>query len=770
MKSQHLNKPPFRACLLAAIVPLVTLMGIHEASAQQFEEIIVTARKRAENLQEVPIAVTALQGDDLLKSGIDSQRQLAMMVPNVSVNVNASFVAPYIRGVGTQYANPGLEPSVATYFNDLYISRPSAGMMSFADIERVEVLKGPQGTLYGRNTTGGAIRVITKAPTHEFQSGIGLSAGNYGKLGVDGYVSGPLSDNVRGRFAAQYEERDGWVDNIAGGPDMDDRELGMVLGTLDWDVSEQLSAKLIVDWTDKSDRESVHFQPLFGTGPEQTGAVFGGISTDEHDEYSGNVQINSSDDYSSNLEAGGGELRLDYEFDSFTLSSITGYRYVKFEGVADLDGTSLPLFNANTVADETESYSQEFQAVSSDVGKLNWIVGMFLYKEEASDNFGLGGMFIETSPGLFPGAFIGGDGDIDVESYAPYGQVSYDITDEWEVLLGLRYTDEKKEVANDFYVAATRDSTIPLKPYAAVVPTPDADFDYQEPTVKLQATWRPSDGVMLYASYSDGLKSGGFNMPSPSPNPVTPVDNETIESYELGWKTQFERIRFNGAIFHYELEDLQLQVTDLGGGITSVRNAGSAEVDGVEADVAFIVTDNFQLDGGIGYQETEFGSVPNGQIMIPCRDASDAVALADATCVQLAAFAGASNGHGPGLATLTGDLKGNELPQAPELTGYVRGSYTYPMGDKGELRFSLLANYTDDFYWTADNNFPERSRWLANADAGWTSSDGRYTLGAFVTNLTDEEFYTHTAPFAGSGGWKVAGQPRMYGGRFAMSF
>src|SRR5262249_14945546 len=188
-----------------------------EEGAAVLQEVVVTATKRSENLQNVPIAVAAIQGDVLSASGVDAQKNLATLTPNVAVDVNANFVAPYIRGVGTAYANPGLEPSVATYIDDIYVSRADAGMLSFGDIERVEVLKGPQGTLYGRNTTGGAIRVITRDAPREFRVNASITGGNYGRIGGDAGIGGPIGAGVRGLLYAYYDTDDGWVKNLTPG-------------------------------------------------------------------------------------------------------------------------------------------------------------------------------------------------------------------------------------------------------------------------------------------------------------------------------------------------------------------------------------------------------------------------------------------------------------------------------------------------------------------------------------------------------------------------
>jgi iron complex outermembrane receptor protein len=742
----------------ASVLPLCMIFAspAEAQEAAQNRDIVVTALKRSEKLQDVPAPISAIDSNALEDASIVNTEGLSALTTGVSINSNAQFVTPYIRGVGTQYANPGLEPSVAIYLDDMYISRASGGLLALSDVERVEILKGPQGTLYGMSNTGGAVRIITKEPSNKFGAGGSVSLGNFGQFGADAYVTGPIADNVRGRLSLQRDQSDGWVKPRSGtGPTLEDRDLWTLRGKLAWDVSSKITVKLSADYTRKEDHEGQAFIGLFPGVPEQTAVALGGVPADGLYRQSTNL----TDDDKMSLEAGGAQLRIDYETPYGLLTSITGYRKTEFSGKADLDGTNLPFYNGNTFIENTEAFSQEVQLVSDSDGPLNYTLGLHYYHEEGKDGFGAAGLAVDGGFG-FANAAVQGLGKVSYDSLAPYFNVNYDISDKLELVVGGRYTQVDKTL--DYNTVSVGSVTIPggydFTGMAPIYSAPKDKFESSKISPKAQLVWRPTEGVMLYAGYNKGFKAGGFNLPNPSPSPIEKVRDEQLEAIEAGFKTQFGPITFNGNYFHYEGKQLQVQITNPASGITSVVNAGASSTDGVEFEGTWYATDDLAFSGGVTYMKAEFDDFPNGPVNVPC-----AAAPSDPGCAALG---------GLGLASVVGvNLAGNKVPQAPDWTGNIRVNYNKDLtGDLGSINFFAVAAYTSDLYFTADNNFKDEAKTLVSGSVGWKSTDARLGVSLFGTNLTDEKYLTHMAPFTATGGWKVPGAPRQYGVRVSFNY
>ncbi|MEQ9565848.1 MAG: TonB-dependent receptor [Pseudomonadales bacterium] len=735
------------------------------------EEVVVTAQKRAANLQDVPIAVTALTSNELADANIEGQLQLQKLTPNLNFTLTSTFAAPYLRGVGTQFALPGLESSVATYVDDVYMPRAISGIYSFSDIERVEVLKGPQGTLYGRNATGGAIRILTRNPTEEFEASAALTVGSYDRVSVDGSVNVPLGDSASLRVAVRTDENDGFVRNVAPDAAFDryNRDEELYSAKLLLSPSDELTIMLSGKYVAKKDREGNAFSNLF-SAPEQVGAVLGGcIVTDSN----AKEACNDNPFVENDVEMWSGGLRVDYELDAVTLSSITSYIDLAESNCADNDSTGAN-FQNSCGEPFTEQWTQEFLLTSQLGGAFEYTAGLYYLSEESGYPIGIFGAAIDGGFGgfgIFPAVFVGA-GSVEVESLAPYLQVDWDLNDFWSLTLGARYTWEEKKLVENYGGVAQQGADgffnpetllrAPLGPCVAAgqvlcEAAPDSlNFNEFTPTATL--SYRPSDELLLYGTIARGFKSGGYNLPAFGA--VDAVDPEILNDFELGWKYQHGNIRFNGAVYYYDYQDLQVSRIRTDGGV-EVENAADASIFGAELDLTWLVTDQFELAAGFGYTDSEYDNFVGDLFTSAASSPACADAIAtpdpadDAACL--------------GLQQSVADHAGNSMPIAPELSGYLRGTYSLSLGDRGNFQATAIANYQSEFYYDAGNQFEEDARTLLSVNVTWTSPNERFFASVYGENLGDVDFNLSNAP-GPAGGWRVPGPPRQVFLRVGVNF
>lgn len=787
--------------LMAGVVPLVLVSLPVAALAQQRDtpdqqtpataasgglaEIIVTAQKRSENLQDVPIAVTALSSAQLAGANIDGQLTLPKITPNLNFTVSSTFVAAYIRGVGTQYANPGLEPSVSVYLDDLYVPRAAGGLFSFNDVERIEVLKGPQGTLYGRNATGGAIRIITHDPKPRFEAAASVTVGSFETRNIDGMLNVPIAEGVAARFAARHAEDKGYVRNLAGGGGLSGARRLMSKN------EELYTAKLLIergpltfklsgDYERKDDTDGEAFLNLFRGAPEQAAAVsvedappgalpgaYGGrVGTGFYDAYANAPTL-------THVKAWGVAARLDYDLGPATLSSITGYRSLKEYSCADLDGTDAD-FQAGCGRPFTRQFTEEIQLTSTQSGPLNYVLGLFYLHERTGYPYSISGPGIGLPSGF---ALLSTSKGLRTRSLAPYVQLDYELSDRITITGGARYTSEKKHLIQNigYFGPIELETGIPAP--GAARPTSaapcveggpplcedgDRSIKFNQFTPKVTLSYKPAPRILLYATYSRGFKSGGFNLPAFGY--VASVRPEVLEDFEVGWKIERGRVRWNGAIFHYRYTDLQYQTTDISTGGATTRNAASARVSGIESDVTWAATERFELGIGAGYIDAKYRQF-RGDAYYLCNqlgnlnpeDEGEAagIAAAIAACPRSPAYP-----EGIGLATVANqNLGGNRLANAPDFSGYARAQYSVPLGEAGDMQFSAIGNYRSKAYFDAANLFVDRSRFLLSAKVTWTSMDDHYYVSVYGENLTDKKYdlQVTTVP---NGGWRTPAAPR----------
>lgn len=672
-------------------------------SRAALETIVVTAQKRSEDVQDVAMAVAAFDGDSLVNAGVLDAMELQTVVPSLTYNATGYMAQPYLRGIGTRQSTVGLEPSVATYIDDRYVARPFAAMFDMQDVERVEVLKGPQSVLYGRNAAGGAIRAITKDP-HEATVEIVGKVGDYAERRLGVIAGGPLADEWRGQISAAIERRDGFATNLvaSGRATADDLDRTALRGKLLWDVTETVHAKLAVSWWSYADWAG---RDLTAAGiPEANRgfALYGGVTSRERDRFA--TALTGDND----LREAAADLRFDVQLGGLELASVTTYTDSSFQQTFDVDASSIALIDLEAT-ERSDTWTQDFQLLSNAAATLPWVAGAQLYRQDASNLYVFNDP-VSAQPAFPPGTDISnGLQHVVTESYALYGQVAYPFRDRWTATLGGRWSSEDKSVTLEAAADAVTN-----------VPTPYADARrWDELTPRIALEYRPDFGL-AYLSYSRGFKTGGYNYPA-SANPV--LNPETLDSYELGIKASFarDRLRVRSALFDYDFEDLQVSRGGAGAFITT-ENAASAAVRGLEADVDAAVTARLSLAAGVAFIDSEYTDYVAG-------------VLAPLTAPPF------------GSAPLPGglDVRGRSLLRSPDEAAYVGVRYELPLANGGRVPFNVDYSYKGDYYF--DFSPVAETEWLkqdaydvVNARMAYSSADGGFEVGLWCRNLTDSTY------------------------------
>lgn len=574
-------------------------------------DIIVTAQRRQERLQDVSASISAFGNRELERSNIVQFEQLAPRVPGFYLGGSAP-VRPllYIRGVGTRQFDPGSDPSVGAFMDDVYVGRSSGVLGYLKDIDRVEVLKGPQGTLYGRNTIAGAVNILTRMPTDSFEAEFQGGIGNYDAYNATGILSGPLAEGVRARVVVSRTYRDGFVRNLATGRRSQGEGNWSGRAKLAFDLSERLQLLLIGElFRDRTPS----FQGINQGSVANPRAVFF--------QRPGSVPLVANQDYASfysldsrlRRDAKTGSAKLSYDGEGVDLVSITAYRRTKFSEVRDFDSTSLDAVDQRS-SEINRQFTQELRLSSAAGGPLTfddhvkWIVGAYYFHDHStrSDAFRLGADSLSAALG---GGLIKTDtslGDNKTSSYAAFGQVDVTVLPRLTLALGVRYTsDKKKNVASGL-------TTGPGLPFIAgpFVAADQRKWHAVDPRAVLTYKW--SDDAMTYASYSKGFKSGGFQfVPFSAAQAGVVFNPERVEAFEIGWKTQWadRRITFNGALFQYDYTNLQVArivVLPTGAPTNLITNAAQSTIKGFETDLSARLGGGLEANISYAYLDAKY--------------------------------------------------------------------------------------------------------------------------------------------------------------------
>ena len=781
-----------RALIGSAIVGIVAALPA-QASAQEadeaqvgqggLDEIIVTATRRAENLQEVPIAVSAVTAEALDRTGIDATRDLPQLIPSVQFTRSGPSGLFFVRGVGTTNAAAGEEGANAVYVDNVYMPDLGSTINYFNNIERVEVLKGPQGTLFGRNATGGLVHVITREPGDEFQFDGELGVANYETISARAYLAGPIAEGLSADLAVtNYHQNEGWGRNLTTGTKNMFQDYWGARSKIVAKPSDGLKFILAGDYFKNRDNP-VGWRIADGTvgtggcrgpgAPAATGACANPLIADDHDTTANDIALTKQEIY-------GGSLTAEADLGFATLTSITAYRNSKTDSDFDVDGGpgvfNLPTGPAGLLrivfASETRAIQQELRLASNDSEPLAWQIGAF-YLDTHS-----------TNQSTFLGAAFAGlgvrsqaiDSDLQSKSYAVFGEATYAITPTTKITGGIRYTKDKRHfVASQFsttFAGAVVPSGTTLSPSGAVLPVPgrqDSKLQYDAITWRAAIRQEITPDISIYASANRGFKSGSYSLQNPLNEAYLP---QYIMAYEAGIKSEFfdRRLRLNVSGFHYDIDDYQVRSAAAANpGSSLVLNAATVKVDGVELEFEAAPTDALRLFGGVTWLNSRYGNFggPGSAFLAPI------VYPNPATCPV--ALRGTRDpgviGAGPrtgGYQTCFGNVSGNKVSNSPEWATSFGATYIMPVGETGEVRFTGLWSYNSGYYFEPDNRVEQSDYHLLNASVEYRPTE-QLGLEFFVRNLTDTDYAVQKIS-TGTGTTQVNGAPRTYGVNLKFDF
>lgn len=762
---------------LALMAPLATAQDDDDASADRvLGTVTVTAQQREQNLQDVPITLQVIGADDIEKLAADDIGDIDVFIPGLNVSNGSPTQPRYsIRGISTSDFGVGTDPAVGIYVDGVYAARSGASLLAFNDVERIEVIKGPQGTLFGRNSAAGAVSVTTRKPGDQFEAEVGARVGEFNKRRVEGLVNIPISDTVAVRLNGVFNQRDGIFDDAVTGEDYKREDNWAVKGALRWDLTANTQA--ILSYThDELDQDA---RPAIGIVaipdapgqppvPTETNTYLNPFNVPIRNDVIGNSERRELDEV---------VLSVTHDVGNVTLSSLTSYRTFDTNNLEDEDGTNrIDLYFDTNNVESNKSFYQEFRA-AGDTGPFNWVVGTSYYDEQADQrsntftftdtvnttlgNIGLGTPFTDLEFGLLvpfdvPATLLGHGWSEDMintgdfQAFAVFGDVIWEATDKLSLTAGVRYTKDEKSFSwlNGPRIAPELDATLLALEESGVLGmagASPADFgfdlvfdlnslagvpcdngvtiaegvtcslndDWTDVSPRFVADYKVNDDILLFASYAKGYKAGGFN----SVEVGSRFDNEDVTNYEVGIKSTFPEanVRLNASAFQYVYNDKQA--------VRLVADAGGSGVPQYLVETSD--EEAFGLDVQLDWAPLEsLFFFSNAQYI-------------DATFKD--------------RITRTGDDLSGEPNGEPEWSYAVGGSYTHDLANNGEIEFLVSHAYTGERRCNSESLAQGDCLGFAAFAVGeseertdvrtyWRSEGGHYQVGAFVTNLFDNQY------------------------------
>jgi iron complex outermembrane receptor protein len=710
------------------------------------QEIIVTAQRRAENLQDVPISVTAVTAEALRNSGVEGTRDLPQLVPAVQMSRSGPSGLFFVRGVGTTNAASGEEGANAIYVDGVYLGDLSQAINYFNNIAQIEVLKGPQGTLFGRNATGGLIQISTRDPGKDLVAKGQFGLSNYQTVDAQAYVGGPLTDKIGADIAlTAHDQGKGWGRNITLNRKNQTQRYDGARSKIVFAPSDSVKFKLAGDYFNSSDNQGLGWRIADGT--IGTG---GYTSPGGHDTTSNTPAI-------SKLEQWGVSLTGSADLGFANLTSISALRRSRNHSAFDVDGGPLNLVNIDYVA-HGRTFQQELRLASTDTEPFSWQVGGFYLKSEATTKQNQNGLAFAAA-GLRANDI---NAKMTTDSYAAFGELSYAITPTTKLTGGLRYTRDKRDFTGS---QAPTLLTGAAGPVGAVT----AALKYNELTYRAAIHQKITADISVYGSINRGFKAGAFNLQNPLTPPVQP---QFIMAYEIGLKSELfdRRLRFNVAAYHYDISDYQVRSAAAANpGANILLNAATVKVDGVDVEFEAAPTEELRLFGGFTILDARFSSFGGAgaafQAPIIYPNPATCPANLRGTADPGILTPGARTG---GYTTCFGDVSGNRTALAPKFAGSIGANYTIATGETGKLRLSVLYNYNSGYYFEPDNVARQGSFGLLNASVEYRPTEN-VGVELFGRNITNTNYVVQDLS-TGTGITEVLAPPRTYGVNLKFDF
>ena len=814
-----------RVTVLSALVTAIGLAGEAPLALAQdnvLEEVIVTARKREESLQETPVAVTALSSDELRDAGVRNLADLNQIAPNIEVssaNGTAPLASIYIRGVGQRNTGPNIDSGVGIYIDEVYIGRPDGALLDIYDIQSVQVLRGPQGTLFGKNTTGGALVFTTNRPSDEFEASLGGRFGNYNRADGNFMVNVPLAEKLWTRLAGSTVNSDGYIKNVYDGKKYMDEDRQNLVWQTRYVPTENLTLDLNLNWAETKQRmrpqKCVPVPGYQGWQAElfnilaiepSTGRTMDDFCQDAADKGDANtITSDLGGKYSAKNK--GSSLIANWDVnDNISLKSISAWRYTDAEQDDELDHTGIPFLHRTQSIHpqgkprKTDQYSQEFQITGSAINdRLNYVAGFYWFNEETKGETTLSflGPF---EPALAGWLYLNAPStrlDAENDALATFAQVEWSWSEQWRTTLGLRYTEETRKLTRDRYqlipntLDANGGEVTPLFGDSGLydrspdfVYNPNFEYEFQDktraknsdddttPVASVQYLINDIDGIdagTIYLTYSEGFLSGGL-----SEAPGGTLENfepEEVENWELGFKLDLldSSLRVNGAFYYSDYKNRQLTSLVIDPTTNSPSpatvNAAKSTIQGFELETLWYPTERLQLMFNMTLNDGDIDEFIDNQVTLADTAVPPAPGCqrADLTFIQ--------------VDSCPNDRSNENLPRLPEQTYYVAAEYAFDT-PIGQVLPRVQFSYKSDVDYCFDSASCRSGLWLEDeqrdlsARITWLSKDDKWVGALYGNNLTDEDYIvggTALVESQGVGGFAAA-TPRTYGVELRYTF